>query len=477
MSQDTAWPRLAAPPHPAVPDLRGLPVIVFGMGASGLAAARVLCHRGAAVTICDTRSADALGPRLDQARALGAEVRLGLPGPGEAGRYELGVISPGLRIMDEPFAQLRTAGLRIIGEVELAYWFCERPIIAVAGTKGKTTTATLAGDMLRASGLNAVVAGNIGQPLADELEAINRADVCVAEVSSFQLQTIEHFRPRVAVLLNITPDHLDYHADLAEYLAAKRRLFQNQTGDDLAVLNGDDENALAAANAARSRRLLFALGGEPDVGARLRGGRIELRLSQDEPWEPVCALSDVPLRGDHNRLNVMAAALAACAAGARPGDLATAIRRFRLPPHIRDRVAEVNGVVFVDDTKATTPAATMAALAELSGPIVLIAGGVDKGGDYEALAAAAARRLRGVVLIGDCAPRLAQALRRAGGPEGILAPSMETAVETAYELAEPGDTVLLSPACSSFDMFADATQRGEAFAEAARKLARRVATA
>ncbi len=469
MATPAAEPSLSAVRPPA-PDLRDLPVIVFGMGESGVAAARFLRDRGARVVISDSRAAEALGSRLDRAQALGIEVRLGLPTVEQAAGFDLAVISPGLRLLEEPFAKYQRAGLHIVGEVELASWFCERPVIAVCGTKGKTTTATLVGAMLQAAGLSAVVGGNIGRPLVAELDAINQADVCVAEISSFQLQSIEQFRASIAVLLNITSDHLDYHATFAEYVAAKQRVFENQTHDDWAVLNADDANVMAAAAGAQSRPLLLGLRERPDVGARCQEGCMEIRLRQEDEWQTVCRLDDLPLRGDHNRANIMAASLAACAAGARPGDLAAAIRDFRLPAHIRDRVAVVNGVTFVDDTKATTPAATMAALAELSGPLILIAGGVDKGGDYDALASALADRAKGVVLIGECTPRLSQALARAGRPEVVRAGSMEAAVAAAYNMAEPGDTVLLSPACSSFDMFANAAARGEAFAHAARAL-------
>ncbi|MFQ6131132.1 MAG: UDP-N-acetylmuramoyl-L-alanine--D-glutamate ligase [Armatimonadota bacterium] len=465
---------LAPPDRLEPPDLRDRRVVVFGMGLSGLAAAGFLKELGAEVLLTDTRSANDLRDRLQRAQALGVSVHAGLPDNRALAAFDLGVISPGLAIGSQPFAQLRASGLHIVGEVELAFWFCRVPMIAVCGTNGKGTTAALLGDMLNRAGLDAVVAGNIGLPLVGELDEINRADLCVAEVSSFQLETIESFRPRVVILLNVTPDHLDYHPTFESYLAAKSRAFENQQPDDFAVLNADDDAVARAAARARSTRLHFSLGRHDQVGARLDWGRLALRLEAEADWETLCHVDDINLAGPHNVLNVMAAALAARLAGAPTEPIARAAREFALAPHIRQRVGEVNGVVFVDDSKATNPAATMAALSQMAENPILIAGGADKNVDFTELAEMVAQRVKGLVLIGTCAEQIRAAVRQAGGPEGILCPSLEEAVSTAYDLAEPGDVVLLSPACSSLDMFAGAARRGEAFAQAVRDLANRL---
>jgi len=460
---------LTPPARPSPPELRGLRVVVFGMGLSGLATARFLKSRGARVLLTDTRSADQLGQRLASARSLGVTVHPGLPDNDVLAGFDLGVISPGLALGSQPFAQL--CALRIVGEVELAFWFCTVPIIAVCGTNGKGTTAALLGDMLSNAGLKAVVAGNIGRPLIGELEQINRSDLCVAEISSFQLETIESFHPRVVVLLNITPDHLDYHPDFDSYVAAKSLAFKNHAPDDFAVLNADDPAVARAAAGARSAWLCFSLERQDHVGARLAGQRLELRLQAEADWEFLCTVEEIKLPGSHNLQNVMAAALAARLAGAGPQAIAQAVRRFPLAPHIRQRVGEVNGVVFVDDSKATNPAAAMAALAQMTQKPILIAGGADKKVDFAELAQMVAQRAKGLVLIGACAEQIRAAVQRAGGAEGILCSSLEEAVSAAYQLAEPGDVVLLSPACASLDMFEGAAHRGKVFAQAVRDLA------
>ena len=451
------------------PRLAGARALVVGMGRTGLAAARFLVSRGADVLLADTRDAAELGDKWTEAQRLGVPTRCGLGDARSVGAFDLAVISPGL-----PLSSPAVAGLQapeIVSEIELASWFCTAPIIAVAGTNGKGTTSTLLGDMLTQAGRRTVVAGNIGSPLIENIERIRQSSYAVVEVSSFQLEGIKRFRPWVAVLLNITPDHLDYHRSLENYVAAKARLFRNQTSTDYAVLNADDERVLGAARCGRARGALFSMSWEPAVGAFVSGGHIVVKTATAADPTTVCAVGDIPIAGRHNVANVLAAALAASLCGAPADAIGNAVRGYQPPEHALERVAVVGGVTFINDTKATNDAAAMAALEAVTGPVILIAGGKDKGVDLSAFAALSAKKARAVLLIGETAEAIARGLRTAGGPTPALCDSLEEAVKQSAEVARPGDTVLLAPACSSHDMFVDYADRGRQFRDAVRALA------
>jgi UDP-N-acetylmuramoylalanine--D-glutamate ligase len=422
------------------------------------------------VTVTDNRGEAALAKSIATlpdgvARELGGHVRATFESS------DLIVVSPGVPEIPELQAA-RAAGVAITGELELASRFVAAPIVAITGTNGKSTTTTLCGSILAATGRPTFVGGNLGTPLAEAIgsPATSEAGYCVVEVSSFQLETTDTFRPRVAVLLNVTPDHLDRYDGMAGYAAAKERIFLRQNGGDFAVLNADDE--LVAAMAPRIRSHVVRLSTSKNLSdlrsgaAWVDGGALCVRL-------PGGAIEHYPadnpgLIGRHNRENALAALLAARLAGALPAEADRALHNFRALAHRMELVAESRGVAFFDDSKGTNVGATVAALTGFPRPVVLIAGGRDKGGSYAPLAEALRGQGRAVVVIGEAADRIADAMTNVLPVE--RAATMDEAVERANALARPGDAVVLSPACSSFDMFRDYEDRANAFRGAVRRV-------
>jgi UDP-N-acetylmuramoylalanine--D-glutamate ligase len=456
----------AARGRPWRESLAGRPVTVVGLARSGVAACRLLRTLGARVTGTDARAADALTP---EARALSAEgVHLALGGhPSEAFETaQLVVVSPGVPADHPTLAGCRARGIPVLGEVELAYRTMTAEFVAVTGTNGKTTTTALVGALLSESGRPVLVGGNIGRPLTAEALDFPADGWVVAEVSSFQLETTEAFRPHVAAVLNVTPDHLDRHGSLAAYAAAKARIFHAQGSQDWAVLNADDAGAADLAPSVRARLLWFSRLGPVPQGTWVRDGWVTLRIGRDD--QPVCPVSDVFLRGAHNVENVLAATACAGALGVPPARLRAAIRAFRAVPHRLEWVRDRAGVAFYNDSKGTNVDATLKALAAFDEPIVLIAGGRDKGQRFDALAAAARGRVKAAVLIGEGRATMGPALRPVTRVEE--AESMGEAVRRAAALAAAGDVVLLSPACASFDLFRDYEHRGQVFTEEVRAL-------
>jgi UDP-N-acetylmuramoylalanine--D-glutamate ligase len=439
---------------------------VVGLARSGVAACRLLRALGARVTGTDLRAADALPP---EAQALAtAGVRLVAGGhPPEAFRgAELVIVSPGVPADHPALVDCRARGVPVLGEIELAYRTMTAEFVAITGTNGKTTTTALTGALLAESGQPVLVGGNIGRPLAAEALGFPADGWVVAEVSSFQLETTDAFRPRVAAVLNVTPDHLDRHGSLAAYAEAKARIFRTQEAEDWAVLNADDPGAAALASRVRARLLWFSRRQPVTQGAWVRDGWVTLRLGPED--RPVCPVGDVGLRGAHNLENVLAATACAGALDVPPVRLRAAIRAFRAVAHRLEWVRERAGVAFYNDSKGTNVDATLKALAAFDEPIVLIAGGRDKGQRFDALAAAARGRVKAAVVIGEGRATLGPALRAVTHVEE--AESMGEAVRRAAALAAPGDVVLLSPACASFDLFRDYEHRGLVFVEEVRAL-------
>ena len=427
-------------------ELAGKRVLVLGAGISGRSAAAFCARQGARVVLADEQSA-----ATPVGLPGGVELSLGQPFPDPAA-FDLVVPSPGI-----PPARYRAHARRVWGDIELAFRALSVPIAAVTGTNGKSTTVRLLEAMLRAAGLRARAAGNVGEAALGLVG--EPLDVAVLELSSFQLETIERFRPHVAVLLNLAPDHLDRHGDLAGYLAAKARIFENQSADDVAILNADaalDDLARGLAG----RVLRFAVRGSVERGACWDGDAVLLRMQG--PAQRI-ALEGLPRPSGPLRENLLAALLAAVALGAEPGKALSALAGFRGLPHRCELVAERGGVRWVNDSKATNPSATVPALTLATTPLLWIAGGKDKGLDYAALAQAPLERVRRVLLIGAAAPRIAEAL--AGRAQVESVGTLEAAVARAAALARPGDTVLLSPACASFDQFRNFEHRGERFRE------------
>ena len=437
-------------------ELSGARVLVLGLGISGVSAARFCAERGAKVVAADEGAA----PRELPALPPGVDVRVAAPFPDPAD-FDLVVPSPGV-----PRERWSGRARRAWGDLELAYRALRVPIVAMTGTNGKSTTVRLAEAMLRAAGLRAEAAGNVGVPA---LDLVGRAlDVAVLEVSSFQLESVEEFRPRVAVVLNVTEDHLDRHGSLEAYAATKARLFAKQEAEDTAIGNADDPWARKLVDGSRARRLLFyrsAPAGQAS-GAWFEAGAIAIaaggplqRLSLDD-------FAGLPLPPGEN---VLAALLAATAAGAEPRRALGALADFRSLPHRLETVAVVRGVAFVDDSKATNPGAAQFALEAQAAPVLWIAGGRDKGLGFDELAERARGRVRLALLIGEAAEKIARSLE--GRVPYERSSSLEAAVGRAAELARPGEVVLLAPGCASFDQFRSYAERGERFAAAVGALA------
>ena len=448
-------------------DLKGKKVLVVGLGRSGRAAARVCLDNGARVTVTDNRTAEALGVRLE---GLPGEVTRELGGHREATflAADLIVLSPGVPDI-APLRAAREAGVPITGEMELGSWFVKGTLVAITGTNGKSTTTTLTGAVAKASGYPTFVGGNLGEPLCEAVgtRAAEPGGILVVETSSFQLETIEHFHPRIAVLLNVTPDHLDRYPSFDAYAAAKARIFASQGPSDFALVNVDDPVAMRCSEGIASRRLLFSTAKPLEQGGWVEGETLCLRLPGGEIER--YPLHNPSLLGRHNQENALAALLAGRLAGATPSEARRSLLEFRALPHRMELVAEARGVEYYDDSKGTNVGAVTAALSGFPRRVVLIAGGRDKGGDYAPLAASFARVGRAVVLIGEAADRIAEAFARVVAPEKILrAKTLEEAVAKAAAVAERGDAVVLSPACSSFDMFRDYAHRAEVFKAAVR---------
>lgn len=441
-------------------ELSGKNTMVVGLGKSGLAVVRFLADRGAAVRVNDNRDASALGEAADEARRLGAELILG-GHPAEAFEgLDLVVVSPGvppLEVLDE----VERRGVPVVSEIELASRYIDAPIVAVTGTNGKSTVTTLIGEMCARLSRPVFVGGNLGQPLIEVVgtDAADARGIVVVELSSFQLERVSQMRAHVAVLLNVTPDHLDRYPSFEAYAAAKARIFERQEPDDFAILPSDAPDLRDLADGGATVVLFGGRHGEVRV--------VDGAVSDAESGLRV-ALDELRLRGSHNVSNACAAALVARLVGVHAEDIASVLRGFTGLAHRMQYVATVDGVEYIDDSKATNVGAAVAALDGLDrsrGKIVLIAGGVDKGGSYMPLQERMADKGRAVVVLGEAAPLLESAFAGSSA-ELRRAASMDEAVEQAAAMAHPGDTVLLAPACSSFDMFRSYSERGDVFQKA-----------
>ena len=425
------------------------PVVVFGLGASGEAAARLLWERGLEVQVCDSGRGAGLEERAAKLEAQGIPVTLGATAcPREV---HLAVLSPGIDLAAPLPASAAARGCPIIGEIELAFQFCRCPVVAITGTNGKTTTTALTAHLLRSAGVRCREAGNIGLPFSQLLREEAELEVVVLEVSSFQLETIQKFHPRTAALLNFSPNHLDRYRSVDEYRTAKLRIFENQAAEDYAVVQA----GLSLPPLAAHRITFSASQASADwtlsEGWVCRGG------------QRVVEMSTTLLRGPHNAENLMAALAIGESLGTDLQKLAQAAGNFQPPPHRCELIRELNGVRWINDSKATTLEAVEVALRGQPGPVILIAGGKDKGFGFSGLLPAVREHVRLAVLIGEMRARIAAEWP---GVETVEAASLDEAVAIAFCSARPGDTVLFSPGTSSFDMFRDYIERGEKFREA-----------
>lgn len=475
--------------HPMM-TVAGKKITVVGLARSGVAASEFLARQGAHVTATDQKTQEQLGDALDRLRPLGVRLVLGGHPTEIFLDADLIVVSPGVPLTLEPLVRARAAGIPIISELELASRFLTGTLVAVTGSNGKTTVTTLIGELLAAAGLETVVGGNIGRPLTDFIGRTTEASVIVAEVSSFQLEAIETFRPRVAVVTNISPDHLDRHGTLEAYIHAKRRIFLNQDEQDWAVLNADDPVVRAMSEATPARPIFFSRRERLEEGICFCDGRILLRAGDKE--RELIRREELPLRGWHNVENAMAALGAALAAVALSRDGMDEQRRamsladllplsdhmpfrqtlqcFTGVEHRLEWVAAIHGVEYFNDSKATNVDSTIKALEAFEGNIVLILGGRDKGSDFTVLRPLVQEKVKHIILLGEASAKIAQAL--AGTVPMTPVATMADAVRSAAERAEPGDVVLLAPACASFDMFENYEHRGRVFKAEVEKLRR-----
>lgn len=440
--------------------------MVVGLANTGLAVTRFLKDRGAEVTVSDLMTRDELGQSAEAARSLGASLRLGGHNPQDFLSQSMVVLSPGVPHTIDAVKACHREGIPVIGEVELAARHIAEPIVAITGTNGKTTTTELVGKMLEHSGMDVFIGGNIGNPLIEYVSAGRTRDVVVAEISSFQLDTIETFKPKVAILLNVTDDHLDRYDNYESYLQSKGSIFKNQNQEDYAILNGADAGMTRLVAEIDARILYFNPASHVEPGARLNGRTLHCRLTEGPTR--TFDLSQFRLPGRHNQENVAAASLAALSVGASEAGISTALRTFPLMRHRLEYIATVGGVHYYNDSKGTNVGAVARALESFDVPVVLIMGGRDKGGDYRPLGQLLRTRVRQLIVMGEAQPIIKEAL--GGTAETRTAPTLSEAVRMASEAAVEGDVVLLSPGCSSFDMFRDYAHRGEVFCEAVKSL-------
>jgi len=475
--------------HPST--YRDKRVVILGLARSGVSVAKLFHKLGADVIVNDKKETC---PEADELTALGISVLCGYhPDDLIDDRTALLVKNPGIPYTAPPVRQALERGVEVITEVEAAYWLSPAPIIGITGSNGKTTTTTLIGELLEAAGMKPIVAGNIGLPLCDAVGEAEQDGWIVAELSSFQLKGTSAFRPRIALLLNLAETHLDYHGDMEDYAASKRKLFANQASGDTAVLNWDDATCRSIAAGMSADVLPFSLYERLETGVCVEPpySREQLADGAGEPrrfivyrrpayaggGEAVIMPVDMlGIPGRHNTANALAAIAAALTAGASPEVLAEPLERFKGVEHRLEFVRELNGVKFINDSKATNSTATTMSVRSLKGPIVLVAGGLDRGSDYMELLPVF-RNLKGLVALGQTKEKLLRVAELAGlanahsvNDESDAESTLREAVRQAAALAEPGDTVLLSPACASWDMFASYEQRGSIFKQSAHTL-------
>jgi UDP-N-acetylmuramoylalanine--D-glutamate ligase len=447
-------------------DLNGKRVLVVGLGKSGIASALFLKAHGAQVTVSDAKPPDQLGEDINRLLDRGIVVETGGHGERTFRGQDLIVVSPGVPVDSPPLMQARALGAPVIGEIELAARFLPKNIVVITGSNGKTTTTSLTGEILTAGGYRTIVGGNIGTPAISLVEQATSESFVVLEVSSFQLETIETFHPKIAVVLNVTPDHLDRHRTFEAYVNAKARIFENQQAEDFAVLNAEDQACAEMAARTRAQVFWFSRKKEVKQGAYVHEKRIFYRGAKGQ--QEIMLVSEIPLKGAHNLENVLAAVCVGALVGCAPEKIRHAVCEFKAVEHRLEFVATIRGVEYYNDSKATNVDATIKALESFPENIHLILGGKDKGSDYSVLNDLMRQRVKRVYTIGAAAAKIESQIE---GSEIVHAETLEKAVKQAAESAAPGDIVLLAPACASFDQFRNYEHRGKVFKEVVRELA------
>lgn len=439
--------------------VQGKRILVVGAGKSGLAAANVLLRGGANVTLCDNKLQEVLLDSASHLLELGASLHGG--GYPDAETFDGIVMSPGVPTSIPLIKRAKELGVPVIGELELAFQLSKAPFAAITGTNGKTTTTALVGEILSKGPRMVLVGGNIGIPLVNEVLNLGTEHLVVAEVSSFQLETVDTFKPLVSAILNITPDHLDRHGTMEEYRRVKAMIFANQGPENFVVLNADDPLVASLAEECKAKVLLFSCQKKVTQGSFLQEGKLMMRLDSQE--HELLGIDELQIKGPHNWSNALAASAVCWAAGCSLDVIRAGLKAFQPVAHRMEPAGTVDGVIYINDSKGTNPDATIKALQSYDQPIVLIAGGLHKGSSFAELASVAAKRCKNVVLIGQAAPLLAEALNSVGFTKILQADSMREAVQKARETAREGDLVLLSPACASMDMFKNYEERGTVF--------------
>jgi UDP-N-acetylmuramoylalanine--D-glutamate ligase len=452
-------------------ELKRKRVLVVGLGKSGVASALFLESRGALVTVSDAKREDQLRHEIPALLDRGITVETGKHGERTFGNQELIVVSPGVPGELPALQHARRLGTPIIGEIELTARFLQGKIIAITGSNGKTTTTTLTGEIIASGGRKTLVGGNIGTPAITFVEQSSPVTWVVLEISSFQLESIETFHPHISAVLNLTPDHLDRHGSMEQYIAAKARIFENQGAGDYAVLNADHEATRQLAKRIKPQVLWFSRKHEVERGAFVKDGAIVVRgvVSQNQETVEIMPLAEIALKGAHNVENVLAAVTIGMAAGVEPAAIRRAVKDFRAVEHRLEYVATLRGVQYYNDSKATNVDATIKALESFPANVHLILGGRDKDSDYSELNPLIAARVKRVYTIGEAAAKIESQI---GGAAPVLsAQTLEAAVREAAELAAAGDIVLLAPACASYDQFSSYEHRGRVFKELVQSLA------
>ncbi len=446
--------------------IKGKKVSVFGMARSGRAVAKLLKENGADVFVTDSKKEADLGFEIEELRRLNVDFEAGSHSGKALDSKDFIVLSPGINPNIPILKNARTTGIPIFSEIEVAYWFCSAKIVGITGSNGKTTTSTLLGEILKRDSRECQVAGNIGIPFSSVVEEVSPSGIIVLELSSFQLENIEEFKPEVAALLNISPDHLDRYPDLESYSRAKARIFDNQVSGDFAILNADDDSSIKIKDSCHAQVIFFSTAQELEKGAFIQEGKLVLR--QNGETDSVIEAQKIGIKGPHNLSNAICACAMSAALGVEKDSLREALRNFRGVEHRLEEVKTISGIRFINDSKATNVRSVWYALDTIPEPILLIAGGRDKGGDFTQLREKVKEKLKSLILMGEAKQKIKEALGDLVEP--IWVDSLEEGVKRAYHLASPGECVLLSPGCASFDMFEDYEHRGRIFKSAVRQL-------
>ncbi len=453
-------------------DVKNINVLIVGMGRSGVAAAEILLAMGANVTVYDKKDSKEMGPNFVQYfKNKKAGCCFGKD-PEDLSIFNLVVISPGVPLTLDLISKAKKAGIEIIGEVELAYRLGRGNYVAITGTNGKTTTTVLTGEIFKAAGKKTEVAGNVGIALARKTVSSDDDTWFITEVSSFQLETTICFHPRIAAVLNITPDHMDRHRTMENYAAAKSMIFQNQGEDDYSIINWDDFLCRKLAENSKAKVVPFSRKAKLNFGCFISEEAIVIKDREGDPVR-ICMAEELPIPGDHNLENALAASAIAYFSGINPLIIGSTLRKFSGVAHRLEYCGEIRGVRFVNDSKGTNPDASIKALNAVSGSIILIAGGYDKGSAFDNFIRAFDGKVKALILMGKTASMINDKARSMGYSDIIMSKNMEESVQKGFLAASPGDTVLLSPACASWDMYTCFEQRGDHFKSCVANLVKR----